>query len=540
MSSTDSACVVASEVTGNSRTRTTAALVVASVLVVGLIGIAARRPAFAGVGVGVAPTYPGVIAVGEVDVPVSLSIVNTSTAPESGGTLTLNLIRHTPSCGIDTPVPCPVADADPGVFLIKGPAIGAAGTACDAMAFTISAPDATTGEVEFTPSSPVVLAPAGTGPMASCTINFFVDVLMLPTKDAMNTPGLQTDQLGRVRAVASVNMVQGTGTGSGLTTVIEPTPTPTATATPTATVTPTPTATNTPTESPTGTATDTPTTTPTITQTPTKTPGPNDCCECADAAHTCSQPTGGQCALVCPDGTPPMIMLNSACVGPPPTTTGTPSMPGSGGCATFTPTPSPTVTPTTACLGEAPGGIDELIPGYCGPQKLDCLVEICMYPPAQHRPNGLPDNHIVCQVDDPTCDTVIGDKACTFTYRLCFNLQPVDDRYLCNAKGPVTEVRLIHPHEGSPKDDVDEANRDAFEGALMDLGGAISGFKRRSIAFNPPLADTVCTGPIPFTLALRQSPKTLAYAARKFRFNYWAYQTVGRRDGDHIFFRCNP
>ncbi|MGH3054450.1 MAG: hypothetical protein ACRDL7_05675, partial [Gaiellaceae bacterium] len=240
--------------------------------------LASARPASAGVGVGVAPTYPALIQVGDTNVPVGLSITNTSTTPESGGTLTLSLIRHTPSCGSDTPVPCPVANSDPGVFLIKGPATGMTGTACAGMSFTISTPDATTGEVEFLPNTPVVLAPVGSGAMASCTINFFVDVLKLPTNDGSNAPGLQTDQLGRVRGVASVNMVMGTGTGSGLTTVMQPTPTPTNT--PTATATPTFAPSDTPTNTPTNTQTptDTATPTPTITQTPTQTPGPNDCC----------------------------------------------------------------------------------------------------------------------------------------------------------------------------------------------------------------------------------------------------------------------
>ena len=78
--------------------------------------------------------------------------------------------------------------------------------------------------------------------MAGCTINFFVDVLRAPAIDASSAvPGLQTNQLGRVRGLASVNMVNGTGTGSGVTTLLEPTPTPTGTPTNTPTETPTPT-----------------------------------------------------------------------------------------------------------------------------------------------------------------------------------------------------------------------------------------------------------------------------------------------------------
>lgn len=534
MSRGDRTRVAASVVADSARSETRVWLAFVSTSVVLLSTFLGGRPAAAGVGVGVAPTYPALIQVGDTNVPVGLSITNTSTTPESGGTLTLGLIRHTPSCGSDTPVPCPAASADPGVFLIKGPVTGAAGTACAGTTFTIGTPDATTGEVEFTPSTPVILAPVGSGPMAGCTINFFVDVLKLPTQDGSGASGLQTDQLGRVRGVASVNMVMGTGTGSGLTTVVEPTPTPTAT--PTSTSTPTAPPTNTPTSTP----TDTRTATPTTTQTPTKSPGPNDCCECADAPQTCSQPSAGQCGLVCPSGTPPVVVLNAVCISAPPTTTGTPSTPASGGCGTRTPTPSPTATATPYCLGPDEGGLPDLIPGYCGPLKTDCLSEICMSPPAPRRSNDLPDNHISCTRDDPTCDAVAGDKACTFTFRICFNLINLENRFVCTAAGPVTQVYLHSPLEGAPRTPIDVANRDAFEAALIKLGGVVGGFRRRVVDFNPPLADTACTDPIPFKIALRQNPKTLALSGANFRVNWHVFRPTGRFDGDHLYLRCNP
>ena len=238
-----------------------------------------NSPAFAGVGVGVAPTYPAFVIVGDTNVPVSLTMTNTSTAPENTGTLSLSLIRHTPACGNDN-TPCPAGFEDPGVFLIKGPlsgnkASGHTGTACAGMTFTIGTPNATTGEVEFLPDSPpVVLQPPGTLGTDHCTIDFLVDVLALPTHNAGPGPSVQTDQDGRVTGTASVNSVTGTGTGSGVTTVLQPTPTPTntPTLTPTPTPTTTPTATNTPTNTPTPTPTNTPTPTPTRTSTPTPTP----------------------------------------------------------------------------------------------------------------------------------------------------------------------------------------------------------------------------------------------------------------------------
>ena len=509
--------------------------IAALVAVVG--GMVSREPAFAGVGVGISPTYPAVVTVGNTNVAVGLSIVNTSTVPESGGTLTLSLIRHTPSCGTDAPVPCPAASADPGVFLIKGPATGMAGTACANMTFTIGPADPTTGEVEFIPDAPVVLAPVGSGDMAGCTINFFVDVLKPPTIDSSSAlPGLQTNQLGRVRALASVNMVTGTGTGSGITTLVEPTPTPTSTPTNTPTGTPTPTFKPTDTATPTATQTPTSTSTPTITQTPTKTPAPSDCCECADENHTCAQPTAGQCGLICPSGTPPVIHPNSACVAPPPTTTGTPSTPGRGGCATYTATPTPTTTPTPNCLGTGPGGLPDLIPGYCGPLYQDCLSEICLPSPGPVLPNGLPDNHLACSPDDPTCDAIPGDQACTFSFRICFNIVN-ESRYECRIRGPVTLTYLHVPNESKPKT-FNIANVNAFEAAMIQLGGTISSFKGRSISFAPPLAETVCTEPILWTVPLKQ--RTTSVARRKVRINWHTFGSTRGFDGDHLFLRCNP
>ena len=141
MGRSDRARLATSVVPAHAQRRQRVWLRAGAALVVVVGGMIGRQPAFAGVGVGVAPTYPAVVTVGDTNVPVGLSIVNTSTVPESGGTLTLSLIRHTPSCGTDAPVPCPAASADPGVFLIKGPATGMAGSACANMTFTIGPAD---------------------------------------------------------------------------------------------------------------------------------------------------------------------------------------------------------------------------------------------------------------------------------------------------------------------------------------------------------------------------------------------------------------
>ena len=171
---------------------------------VGSLWIAA--PAWGGVGLGATTTYPLVVQVGQTNRAVALSITNTSTPTQS---ITLTSIKHTPSCGTST-TPCPAGSADPGVFLVKGPATGRAGSACDGIAFTIGSPDVTTGEVSFTPGSSVVLPSSG----SNCTIDFFVDVLQLPSKNAGAGPIIQTASLLRAAGSAGAS-----GTGGTLITV---------------------------------------------------------------------------------------------------------------------------------------------------------------------------------------------------------------------------------------------------------------------------------------------------------------------------------
>ena len=59
----------------------------------------------AGIGLGIAPTYPEAVQVGDTNVPVSLSITNTSTSPQDVGEIELTKIVHHPSCQ-DFSAPC--------------------------------------------------------------------------------------------------------------------------------------------------------------------------------------------------------------------------------------------------------------------------------------------------------------------------------------------------------------------------------------------------------------------------------------------------
>src|SRR3569832_224166 len=86
----------------------------------GLLMFAA--PAFAGVGVGVAPNFPTPVQVGDNNVAVTLAITNNSTGGD-GNPLTLNSIKLIPSCGAISGVSCSTPDT--GVFHVDAAATGA-------------------------------------------------------------------------------------------------------------------------------------------------------------------------------------------------------------------------------------------------------------------------------------------------------------------------------------------------------------------------------------------------------------------------------
>src|SRR5262245_12247563 len=149
-----------------------------SVGVVGVLLAMLTEPAFAGIGLGIAPKYPTLVQVGNTGIPVSLSIQNTSSAPQNTGNVTLSNIKHTPSCGDASASICVGTNIDPGVFSVSATGTGGsnavclqankpfaccsgAGTgtcnACNGLTFAIAVTDPTTGEVQFTPSMTVNL-----------------------------------------------------------------------------------------------------------------------------------------------------------------------------------------------------------------------------------------------------------------------------------------------------------------------------------------------------------------------------------------------
>ncbi|MGH9125183.1 MAG: beta strand repeat-containing protein [Acidimicrobiales bacterium] len=172
--------------------------------------------AFAGVGFGVVPTFPSVVTVGQTGLPANLTIQNTSTTPDNASNVTLSTIDLVPACGTTfgtAPInDCPIANADPGVFTLSPTGTGQAGTACAGTTFTITTVDPATGQVSFSPSTPVVLQPPGTGPggaLAECVIDFTFTVNMGPTHVDANG---QVDQLG---FASGTNTLGHTGSGAG-------------------------------------------------------------------------------------------------------------------------------------------------------------------------------------------------------------------------------------------------------------------------------------------------------------------------------------
>lgn len=194
----------------------TARAVLVAVLMVGSFVLPADV-ANAGIGLGVTPTFPATVEVGDQNVAASVQIVNQNTPPNDGESNTLLAVLVAPACGDPFGnAPCPAPFAEPGVFLIDlGSAVGAPGTACAGIGFTVTGPDAT-GTYTFTPNAPVVLGPPGTPAGGDrCVINFTFDVAMAPAIDVNpGLPGRQTFATARANARGNLSNILGFGGGA--------------------------------------------------------------------------------------------------------------------------------------------------------------------------------------------------------------------------------------------------------------------------------------------------------------------------------------
>lgn len=207
------------------RRRSAPAIVAAVVTGVALFG--GVSSAWAGTALSVPPNIPspnGGVVVGSTGVASSMTVQNGSNGAQAGLTVTLSNITLVPSCGtLVIAGDCPIASVDPGVFKLSSTAVGEANSVCAGDSFTVTKIDATQDKYQFTPTTPVVLGRANdaspAGLIASqCTIDFTVDVLKVPTKDARPDAGIQTGELGSAGGTAS-DLVVGGGVGTNFTTV---------------------------------------------------------------------------------------------------------------------------------------------------------------------------------------------------------------------------------------------------------------------------------------------------------------------------------
>ena len=229
---------------GRGRPALTWAILSLVVAIVGALIVGVVTPARAGVGLGVTPTFPGPVTVGQVGVPGSLQIVNNSTTPDDVDPITIEptfpglpAISLVPSCGTpfgtgsgDCPVP------DPGVFSINSPAMGEVGTACEGITFTVTVIDPVTGKVSFTPSVPFDLDVPGSA-NDTCRINFTYNVLKRPLLDSQPAiAGRQTSQIGFASGLNHATNTPGSGIGQSNVTVLAAAATIITSATPQVTI----------------------------------------------------------------------------------------------------------------------------------------------------------------------------------------------------------------------------------------------------------------------------------------------------------------
>ncbi len=157
---------------------------------------------FAGIGGSDVPTVPSPVVVGQTGVPFAFTIINGSTTPNDVNNVKVFTFFFTTACGstVNPTIPCPAGQTETNVIVISPlTATGQAGTACAGKTFTVAA-TGNPSEYQFTPNSDVILGPSNPGGvLASCKVNFTVNIVNLPTHDSSNgaANGLQTSQLAR-------------------------------------------------------------------------------------------------------------------------------------------------------------------------------------------------------------------------------------------------------------------------------------------------------------------------------------------------------
>jgi hypothetical protein len=131
------------------------------------------------------PTVPSPVVVGQTGVPFSFTIINRSTTPNDVNNVKVFTFFFTTACGstVNPTIPCPAGQTETNVIVISPlTATGEAGTACAGKTFTVAA-TGNPSEYQFTPNSDVILGPSNVGgPLASCKVNFTVNIVNPPTR----------------------------------------------------------------------------------------------------------------------------------------------------------------------------------------------------------------------------------------------------------------------------------------------------------------------------------------------------------------------
>jgi hypothetical protein len=147
---------------------------------------------------------PEVVALGASGVPASLTLTNDNTGQETIATICNAAegfpcplggagITFVPSCAGQDAVSLACAVPNPGVFRVGPTAMGAVGTDCAGMPFTVELVGDAVGTVRFRPEPGAhIQLPT---PGSKCTINFTMDVLSLPQDVDPAVNGAQTIQL---------------------------------------------------------------------------------------------------------------------------------------------------------------------------------------------------------------------------------------------------------------------------------------------------------------------------------------------------------
>ncbi|HEX2180460.1 MAG TPA: hypothetical protein VHL54_13260 [Actinomycetota bacterium] len=179
-------------------------------------------PASADINMGVLSGFPTGVDAGDTNVGATVTVINASTAPDQLTTLAVNEISVVPSCS-NFAANCAGGVADPDVFSFSATGTGVAGSACAGQTFNITEVDATTGRIQFVPTTglPVLLAaPDIATDLDRCEISFTFNVLKAPNHDTLpGEPGASTNQVLFASAIAAPTGATATDFGEDIITV---------------------------------------------------------------------------------------------------------------------------------------------------------------------------------------------------------------------------------------------------------------------------------------------------------------------------------